>query len=120
MGSDELIVLLLLLLVGALYAVCGALMYKAPPGKINHFFGYRTRKAMKDQASWDFAQKYSGRMMVYWGIITMALGLSVWMVFPDDLMIASMVMIAQTALIIPAIIATERKLKMMQNIEKRY
>jgi len=114
MGSDELVVLFLLLLVGMIYAACGALLYKYPPKNINHFFGYRTGRAMKDQRSWDFAQVYSGKMMIYWGMVTMVLGFAVWMVFPDDIMIACIVVILQTVLIFPAIIATERKLKMMQ------
>ena len=114
MGSLELLVLMLFLTVGLIYLACGAFMYKIPPGKINHIMGYRTGRSMKDQRSWDFAQKYSGKLMIYAGIISMAMGLSVWMVYPDDGLVACIVMIPQTLTIMPVITFTEGKLKRMQ------
>jgi len=114
MGTDEFWVLILFLLVGSIYLVCGALLYKAPPGRINHFMGYRTGRSMRDQRSWDFAQKYSGKMMIYAAVVAMAMGISVWMVFPDDALVACIVVIPQTLTIIPVITITESKLKGMQ------
>jgi len=114
MGADELWVLILFLLAGLIYLICGAIFYKVSPKKINYFVGYRTRRSMNDQRSWDFAQKYSARLMVFAGIVSMAMGLSFWMVFPDDVMVACIVMIPQLAMIIPVIAFTEVKLKRMQ------
>jgi uncharacterized membrane protein len=101
-------------MVGIIYLVCGAFMYKIPPGKINYIMGYRTRRSMKDQTSWDFAQKYSGKLMIYAGIISMAMGFSVWMLYPDDALIACIVMILQILAVIPVITVTEGKIKRMQ------
>ncbi|MRJ09714.1 SdpI family protein [Ornithobacterium rhinotracheale] len=35
------------------------LMYLFPPKELNAIYGYRTKRASRDQASWDFAQKYA-------------------------------------------------------------
>jgi len=114
MGALELLTLFLFLLTGLIYLACGALMYKAPPGKINYFMGYRTSRSMRDQRSWDFSQKYSGKMMMYAAVVSIAMGISVWMVYPDDVLVACLVMLVQTVTIIPAIMVTESKLKQMQ------
>lgn len=38
--------------------------YLFPPKGINSTYGYRTSRAMKSQKNWDFAQKYSGKVML--------------------------------------------------------
>lgn len=35
----------------------GRLFLNVPPQQINYFFGFRSRKAMKNQENWDRAQK---------------------------------------------------------------
>ncbi|MDA1027671.1 MAG: SdpI family protein [Bacteroidetes bacterium] len=35
-----------------------------PPKKINSLYGYRTKRSMASQEAWDFAQLYSGDLMV--------------------------------------------------------
>ncbi len=35
---------------------------------INSIIGYKTQRAMKNQRNWEFAQKYSGRLILYFGI----------------------------------------------------
>ena len=52
---------------------------KFPPKKINHFYGYRTRKSMRDQESWDFAQAYSSRQMQKMGAGIVLLGGLAWL-----------------------------------------
>ena len=40
---------------------------KAPPKEINMGSGYRTSRSMKNQATWDFAHEYCGRLWWKWG-----------------------------------------------------
>lgn len=46
----------------------GALFMRFPPEDINNVYGYRTRRSMRDQGAWDFAQRYWGRCALYTGL----------------------------------------------------
>jgi len=52
---------LILTMVGVLFWMC-------PPKKINDFYGYRTTRSRKSQESWDFAQRYSAKLMMVFGL----------------------------------------------------
>lgn len=54
-----------LMAMALLYAGLGWWMWKKPRPGINPLVGYRTRRSMKSQAAWDFAQVYSGKVMLY-------------------------------------------------------
>lgn len=54
---------------GLLFVLAGIFMVQRPPKKINNLIGYRTKRSMKDQNSWDFAQKFSGKWMIYSGAV---------------------------------------------------
>ena len=51
--------------------VGGAVFWMYPPKKINGFYGYRTTRSRKSQEAWDFAQKYSAKMMTVLGLVTL-------------------------------------------------
>ena len=53
---------------GLIFIIMGLIMYKFPPKKINSLYGYRTGSSMKNQKKWDFAQKYSAKIMAFVGI----------------------------------------------------
>jgi uncharacterized membrane protein len=36
-----------------------------PPRRINSWYGYRTKRSMKNQRTWDFAQQYSTTRILY-------------------------------------------------------
>lgn len=44
--------------------IFGVMLLYFPPKKINGYYGYRMPQACRDQKSWDFAQKYFGKLMV--------------------------------------------------------
>ena len=70
--------LFLPLLLGVIFILTSLLTLKFPPKKINLLYGYRTSSSMKSQERWDFAQKYSGKLMLYLGfgfILLSTLGL---------------------------------------------
>ena len=60
-------------LCGLVFCVVALILYKFPPKKINHLYGYRTAKSMSSQERWDFAQKYSALRMLESGIVLLVL-----------------------------------------------
>jgi uncharacterized membrane protein len=52
---------------GIIFIVMGFIMSKKPPKEINHLYGYRTPRAMKNQKIWDYAQVYSAKVMMKYG-----------------------------------------------------
>lgn len=63
---------------GLISVVIALIFLVVPPKNRNWFYGYRTRRAMKDQAHWDFAQKYSSKLMLIYGLASMAFSSSGW------------------------------------------
>ena len=55
--------LLMVLTLPILMIIFGFIFKKNPPKSINWFYGYRTFRSMKDQKSWDYANKKMGE---YW------------------------------------------------------
>lgn len=58
-----------LLGVGTIFALMGIVTSIFPPNKINNLYGYRTASSMQSQTKWDFAQKYSSKVMTIVGIV---------------------------------------------------
>lgn len=52
--------LAMVLLIPLIMIVLGFIYGKYPPKKINHISGYRTTMSMKNQDTWDFANRYMG------------------------------------------------------------
>ena len=48
--------------------VVGVVFWMYPPKKINEFYGYRTTRSRKSQEAWDFAQRYSAKLMTIFGL----------------------------------------------------
>ena len=57
------------LMVGVIFTIAAYIMLKFPPKKINSLYGYRTSSSMKNQKRWDFAQIYSSKLMLSFGLI---------------------------------------------------
>ena len=50
-------------------------IYKVhPPKSINYLYGYRTRRSMRNQDTWDFANFIGAKMMLWVGISTFIAG----------------------------------------------
>ena len=58
----------MLLGVGIIFFIVGLIMNKFPPKSINSLYGYRTASSMQSQTKWDFAQKYSAKIMSFIGL----------------------------------------------------
>lgn len=65
----------MLLSVGICFLIFGIIMFLFPPKKINSLYGYRTASSMESQEKWDFAQKYSAKIMFFIGLGTCTLSL---------------------------------------------
>ncbi|MBL7472568.1 SdpI family protein [Robertkochia sediminum] len=68
------------LITGACFLIAGWIMLKWPPKKINWYYGYRTSTAMKNQETWDFAQRYAAKELVKTAVLLIILGLLLSMV----------------------------------------
>ena len=60
---------------GIIFTIIGAIFKIFPPKKINYFYGHRTTLAMKNQDTWDEAQRYSANTMIILGVISILIGL---------------------------------------------
>lgn len=58
----------LLILVGSIFTVVGLITYFFPPKKVNYIYGYRTNSSMRSHERWRFAQNYSSKLMIKYGI----------------------------------------------------
>jgi len=110
----EIIYLFTVLLMGVLFMVIGYAMYRSPPGKINPYLGYRTSRSMKDQASWDLSQKYSGKLMALCGLASLVLGIVVWLLYEITFVVFIVVIVLQTGIILSMIPLVEMKMKRMR------
>lgn len=63
------------LVCGTVCIIGGLLLLKFPPKKINGIYGYRTMRSIKSQEAWDFAQQYSSKRIIKWGVILIVISL---------------------------------------------
>lgn len=64
-------------IVGLIMALVGLIMHKFPPKKINSLYGYRTNSSMKNQQTWDEANRYSAKLMMWIGFILSIAGVAI-------------------------------------------
>ena len=99
--------------------VVGVVFWMYPPKKINEFYGYRTTRSRKSQKAWDFAQRYSAKMMMVLGLVALAVASIVhWLrsrlclnseyVMLYDIGITAVLVVM---VVIPSIVMTEIKLR---------
>ncbi len=104
------------LLIPALMAGSGRMMYRHPPKSINGLVGYRTARSMKNLDTWKFAQDYCGRL--WWKIGWRMAVPSVLIHLPlygrsEELVgvVGGILCMVQCAVLIGCIFPTERALK---------
>ena len=110
------------LLIPATMIGCGLLFMKKPPKKVNGWYGYRTSRSMKNQDTWDFAQRYMGKVWWKWGWIMLppvVLVQTLTLLCPDVNAMsiwALVLMAAELAVLMASISPVERALT--QNFDK--
>ena len=107
---------LLPFLVGTTFLLVGFLMKKRPPKTINHLYGYRTKRSMKDQKTWDFAQQYSAKEMIQAGLYLLAVSIIGWFIHLPEMVTYPLGISIMVVLMILMFVRTEKALK---EIEKK-
>ena len=102
---------LILVLTGFLFFIAGLIHYYYPPKRINHFYGYRTKRSMRNLSVWKFAQTYAAKKMQRLGLYLVVFGLLASAVQMER-MIGTWLGIALVVLApIPMIFEIEKELK---------
>jgi len=63
-----------MLYIGIIVITLGILFKLFPPRRIDILYGYRTKLAVKNQDTWDVAQKYAANSLIILGFVYVALG----------------------------------------------
>lgn len=92
------------------------LIFRNVTTKINYIYGYRTVRSMKNQDTWDYANKYFGLISIRMGIVFSIIGLIIsFLTFHKSDLVQGVTMIiwltAQTIAIIATIPPVEKALK---------
>lgn len=91
-----------------------AIFYLYPPRKINWLYGYRMFSAMKSQAAWDFAQRYSAKLMLLYSSIGLLVQIALFFMVDDATSVFWVWMVAVPCIPLALVIQTERKLKQLE------
>ena len=96
---------------GAIFVIGGLLLYFLPPKKINSLYGYRTESSMRNLDRWNFAQKYSAKVMISGGIVFSFISIAGLFIVGNERL--SLIVAMVLLFLICAIIyfSTEKKLK---------
>ena len=99
--------------------VIGIVFWTCPPKKINEFYGYRTTRSRKSQEAWDFAQRYSAKMMTVLGLVALIVAAAAHL-FRNSLCINSdylmlydicITLLLPIIVVLPPIVLTELELR---------
>lgn len=93
----------------AFMLLLGWLLKKFPPKKINHLYGYRTQRSMKNQASWEAANTYSSLVFFKVSLYSFFIPVVLYFLFPQLNVLITI--ITNTLLLLYVLYATEKYLK---------
>lgn len=96
---------------GPIYMMAGFLMLKFPPKNINSLYGYRTGSSMDSQEKWDFAQPYSGKVMLQAGAALSLCALLGLFINLSELLGLLLGLVLLTIFTVYPIVKTERAIK---------
>ncbi|MDH3648875.1 MAG: SdpI family protein [Saprospiraceae bacterium] len=99
---------LVYLILSPLLLIISMVLYYFQPKKINPYYGYRTKRSMRDQQSWQAANDYSSRLFV---IIAVVLNIVQG--------VACMVLASQVAFILVAILMVLSLIAIIPLTERR-
>ncbi len=104
------------LLIPIVMFIFGNVFAKHPPGSINMAYGYRTKRSMKNQETWDFAHEYCGRIWKNAGavilVISLLASLAGFFMDDDGAEYLSLILVhLQLVILIGSIYPVERALK---------
>ncbi|MDX5474393.1 MAG: SdpI family protein [Bacillaceae bacterium] len=56
-----------------IFLFAGIILFIFPPKNINPIYGYRTKTSMKNISNWNKANKYSSKLLIFFGILLLVL-----------------------------------------------
>jgi uncharacterized membrane protein len=93
----------------AFMLLLGWLLKKFPPKKINHLYGYRTQRSMKNQATWEAANKYFSLVFFKISLCSFLIPVALYFLYPQQNVLITIV--TNTLLLLYVLYATEKHLK---------
>ena len=99
----------------AFMLLLGWLLKKYPPKKINHLYGYRTQRSMKNQATWEAANTYSSLVFFKVSLYCFFIPVALYFLFPQLNVLITI--ITNTLLLLYVLYATEKHLKARFDIQ---
>ncbi len=98
------------LLIGPLMILISYIFAKYPPKKINDLYGYRTKRSMRNQDCWDFANRHSIRLMWKISLLTCVVQ-AIGLILLNERMALLTATIVLIATLIYSVYLTEKALK---------
>jgi uncharacterized membrane protein len=93
----------------AFMLLLGWFLKKFPPKKINHLYGYRTQRSMKNQATWEAANTYSSLVFFKVSLYSFLIPVVLYFLYPQQNVLITIV--TNTLLLLYVLYATENHLK---------
>ena len=93
----------------AFMLLLGWLLKKFPPKKINHLYGYRTQRSMKNQSTWEAANTYSTLVFFKISLYSFLIPVALYFLYPQLNVLITI--ITNTLLLLYVLYATEKDLK---------
>jgi uncharacterized membrane protein len=99
----------------AFMLLLGWLLKKFPPKKINHLYGYRTQRSMKNEATWEAANTYSSLVFFKVSLYSFFIPVALYFLYPQQNVLFTI--ITNTLLLLYVLYATEKHLKARFDIQ---
>ena len=58
-----------------IFLFAGIILFIFPPKNINLIYGYRTKSSMKNVSNWNKANKYSSKLLIFFGVLLLVLSI---------------------------------------------
>lgn len=69
MNNNQILFCVSIILISVIFIAIGLFLKKYPPKEINYFYGYRSKKAMKNIEQWNYSQKKAALELIRSGIL---------------------------------------------------
>lgn len=96
---------------GLCIVIAGWCQLRFPPKQINSTYGYRSAKSMANDQAWHFAQGYSARQMLRYGLVMCVISPVGWFLGWNPIVEIVLGLVALVPPIVMLVISTERALQ---------
>lgn len=90
----------MLIWLGILFFMLGVIFRVFPPSSINHVYGYRTPRSMRNQDTWDEAQRFAADNLTLYGLLFAGTGVNLELVLGPGTGPQTLLLLAGLALMI--------------------